>query len=130
MQIKYKLGILLFITAFSSGQILAAEQGKAAAKSETAEQKMVVEDPQAAAANKVILAADAARKKAGSVGGEWRDTGKMLKQAKAAVKSGAYDKAIKLAEKAGRQGELGYTQATSQQKLQLPSYVTSLYVNK
>ncbi len=124
MQIKYKLGMLLFMTAFAGGQILAADQGKAT------EQKTVVEDPQAAAANKVILAADAARKKAGSVGGEWRDTGKMLKQAKAAVKSGAYDKAIKLAEKAGRQGELGYTQATSQQKLQLPSYVTSLYVNK
>lgn len=63
------------------------------------------------AAEKAIAAAEAARKKAKSVGGEWRDIGKIIKKAKAALKAGDDKKAIKLANKARRQGEMGYTQA-------------------
>ena len=68
------------------------------------------EDSAAAA----IGAANDARKKAASVGGEWRDTGKFIKQAKAAAADGDYEKAIKLANKAKTEGELGYAQAISQ----------------
>ena len=77
----------------------------------------------AAEAEKVIAEAEAARKKAASVGGEWRDTGKMIKQAQAAVKAGEHDKAIKLAKTAKQQGMLGYEQAVSQKALRMPAYL-------
>jgi uncharacterized protein YabN with tetrapyrrole methylase and pyrophosphatase domain len=54
------------------------------------------------------------QKKAASVGGEWRDIGKFLKQAEEAAKKGDYETAIKLAEKARFQGEMGYKQALDQ----------------
>ncbi len=54
------------------------------------------------------------QKKAASVGGEWRDIGKFLKQAEAAAKKGDYDTAVKLAAKARFQGEMGYKQALEQ----------------
>ncbi len=59
------------------------------------------------ACEKAITHANAARKKAASVGGEWRDIKKILKKAKKAGGS----KCVKLANKARRQGELGYAQA-------------------
>lgn len=74
-------------------------------------------------ANQAIAAADAARKKAGSVSGEWRDTAKIIKQANKAAKSKDYAGAVKLANKAREQGELGYTQAVSQKELTMPSYL-------
>ena len=67
--------------------------------------------------------ADAARKKAASVGGEWRDTGKMLKQAKAAWEAGEHEKATKLVEKAKTQGELGYEQAMKEKGADMPDYI-------
>jgi hypothetical protein len=67
--------------------------------------------------------AQAARKKAASVGGEWRDTGKIIKEAKAAAEMGDYETAMKLADKAQKQGELGYEQAMSQQDAGLPDYL-------
>jgi hypothetical protein len=70
-----------------------------------------------------IAAAETAQKKAASVDGEWRDTGKIIKKAKAAQAEGKFDKAVKLANKAARQGELGYEQANSQRELQTPSYL-------
>lgn len=63
------------------------------------------EDAQAA-----IAAAKDATKKAGSVGYEWRDTGKMIKSAEAALKEGKVEDAIKLANKAKRQSENAYAQ--------------------
>lgn len=57
-----------------------------------------------------IEAADAARKQAASVGHEWRDTGKFIDQARKLLKEGKLDEALALAEKAQRQGELGYKQ--------------------
>ncbi len=58
--------------------------------------------------------AKAAQKKAASVGGEWRDTGKILKQADKAAAAGDTAKAVKLANKAKKQGEMGYQQAMDQ----------------
>lgn len=76
-----------------------------------------------AAAEEAIAAAEAARKKAASVKGEWRDTKKMIKEAEELVKSGEFDEAIKKANKAKRQGELGYEQALSQKGADFPEYV-------
>lgn len=72
----------------------------------------------------VYVEAVAARKKAASVGMEWRDIGKFLKTAKKAAGDGDYETAIKLAEKAKKQGELGYQQAMAQSKIWVPSALT------
>ena len=77
----------------------------------------------AAEAETAIAAAEAARKKADAVGGEWRDTAKMIKDAGEQLKSGQFDAAVKLANKAKQQGELGYAQAISQKGATFPSYV-------
>ena len=70
----------------------------------------------------MIGQADASRKKAASVSGEWRDTGKFIKKAKAALKDGKYEKAIKLAKKAKREGDLGYQQMVNQKEFKMPGY--------
>ena len=75
------------------------------------------------AAEAAIAAAEKSRKNAASVDGEWRDTGKMIKKAKAAMKEGKFDKAIKIADFAKRQGQYGYEQAISQKTLKIPSYL-------
>lgn len=68
--------------------------------------------------------AEQARKKADSIGGEWRDTAKFLKQAKAAADAGELNKAMKLARRAKGEGELGYIQASSQKgNVPIPSYL-------
>ena len=77
----------------------------------------------AESAKSSIAAADAARKKAGSVGGEWRDTAKMIKKANKAASAKNYAAAVKIANKAREQGELGYQQAVSQKELKMPSYL-------
>lgn len=69
----------------------------------------------AAAAKSAIAAAEAALKKARGVEGEWRDAKKqMVKKAKAAASKGDYKQAIKLANEAKFQGEMGYKQAMDQ----------------
>lgn len=71
------VGLLSYAcTAVSGGST------KSVASSETA-QAATEQDYQSA-----LAAARAAQKKAGSVDGEWRDTGKLLKQAEAAAKGG------------------------------------------
>jgi hypothetical protein len=65
-------------------------------------------------AEKAIAAAKDARKQAASVGGEWRDIGKMIKKAEKLLKEGKTEEAAKMAEAAEAQGMLGYIQATSQ----------------
>ncbi|MGD8913312.1 MAG: SoxXA-binding protein [Candidatus Thiodiazotropha sp.] len=72
---------------------------------------------------KLITAADEARKQAASVGGEWRDTGNMISKAKALLDKGDFVAAAKLANKAAKQGHLGYEQAMSQKELKMPSYL-------
>ncbi|NEV62937.1 hypothetical protein [Thiorhodococcus minor] len=74
-------------------------------------------------ATQVIEAAEAARKKAASVGGEWRDTAKMITEAEGLAKSGKFEESIALANKAERQGELGYEQAMREKDADFPSYV-------
>lgn len=76
-----------------------------------------------AQSQKAIAGAEESRKKAASVHGEWRDTGKIIKKAKAAQSEGKYDQAVKLANKAQRQGQLGYEQASAQKELSMPSYL-------
>lgn len=65
-------------------------------------------------AEAAIAAAKASQKAAGSVGGEWRDTGKIIKKAEKAAADGNYGDAEKLAKKAEAQGKLGKEQALSQ----------------
>ncbi|MCG6861399.1 MAG: hypothetical protein LJE70_09030 [Chromatiaceae bacterium] len=72
---------------------------------------------------KAIAAADTARKKAASVGGEWRDTGKLIDNAQKLAEEGKLDEALELANKAMRQGELGYEQAMSQKDATMPEYM-------
>ena len=106
MQIKTKLSILILAGALATGCTTLAANERTAADAEAA-----------------IAAAKAAQKKAGSVAGEWRDTGKMIKQAEAAVKAGDFAKAVKTAGKAQHQGEVGYEQAVSQKEFKMPSYL-------
>lgn len=63
-----------------------------------------------------IAAAEASNAKAKAAGYEWRDTGKMIKEAKKAAEMKDYDKAIKLAKKAENQGELAVKQQASETK--------------
>ncbi|MBF2761198.1 MAG: SoxXA-binding protein [Ectothiorhodospiraceae bacterium AqS1] len=58
-----------------------------------------------------------ARKAAAAVGHEWRDTKKMLRQAKGLAEKGEFEKAIALANRAKRQGELGVIQAEHEEKV-------------
>ena len=60
-------------------------------------------------------AAVAARKAAAEVGYEWRDTKKLLRQARKLAKKGEFEKAVALAIRAKRQGELGVMQAEEQE---------------
>ena len=59
-------------------------------------------------------AGQAARKAAARLGFEWRDTRRMLRRARKLAEKGEYEKAIKLANRARRQGELGVLQAKEQ----------------
>jgi hypothetical protein len=58
-----------------------------------------------------IAAAETAVKKANSVGGEWRDTENLIKDAKAALGKGELDSAMKLAKTAEEEAKLGALQA-------------------
>ena len=75
----------------------------------------------AAASTAAIAAAEQARKAAAKVEGEWRDVGKILKKAKQAADKGDYATAVKLADKARDQAEMGYQQATEQKDVGFPS---------
>jgi len=76
-------------------------------------------------AAEAIAAADAALKRAASVNGEWRDSRNILKAAEKAAEAGDEAKAIKLAKKAQAQGDLGYTQSTTQPDASTPPYLTN-----
>ena len=65
-------------------------------------------------AEAAIAAAKEAQMQANSVGGEWRDTAKMIKRAEKLLKEGKHQEAAAMAQKAEAQGMLGYMQATSQ----------------
>ena len=80
-------------------------------------------DPNVAKAQQMIDKAEAARKQADSVGGEWRDTAEMIETAKTELSKGQVVTAMKLAAEAHKQGVLGYQQAVSQRELKMPSYL-------
>jgi starvation-inducible outer membrane lipoprotein len=61
-----------------------------------------------------IMAAEHETARASNVGYEWRDTGKIIKQAQEAMKQGQYDKAVKLANKAKQQSTLAIQQQHEQ----------------
>jgi len=79
--------------------------------------------PTEKSAQQAIAAAKAAIKKAASADGEWRDSGKFVKDAEAAVTEKDYAKAEKLAKKAEMEGDLGYKQAMAEQHAGNPSYL-------
>lgn len=58
-----------------------------------------------ASTDEAIAAAEKARKAAAAVGYEWRDTGSMIKQAKALAAKGNHEKAIQVANKAEEEGK-------------------------
>lgn len=65
-------------------------------------------------AKSAILAAEHETKRAKAKGFEWRDTGKMIKKAKAALKDGDIETAVKLANKAKHQSANAIAQAADQ----------------
>jgi hypothetical protein len=68
--------------------------------------------------------AEAARKQAASVGGEWRDVEKFLKESQEAATAGDLEKAMKLVAKAKAHAEVGHKQAMAQQGKDLtPAYL-------
>jgi len=69
------------------------------------QQKPAPAAEKASAAELAIKAAKAANKKAKAVGFEWRDTGKLITKAEAALKKGDEKTALKLANKARFQAE-------------------------
>lgn len=81
---------------------------------------MAALDSQAA---KAIDQAVAAQKKAGSVGGEWRDVEPLIQLARKQGEAGKTQIAIKLANEAKAQAELGVQQAESQKTIPVPPYL-------
>lgn len=79
-------------------------------------------DP-AADVDAVIKKAEVARQRAASVSGEWRDTEKLIQQAKNSVQENNFANALILANQAYHQGELGYQQAMRQKNLDFPAYL-------
>ena len=68
-----------------------------------------------ASAEQAIADAKSANAQAKAMGVEWRDTGKIIKAAQAALKAGDYAKAVKQANKARRQADNAMKQAKAEQ---------------
>ncbi len=67
--------------------------------------------------NTAFTAANEARKMAGSLGHEWRDTAKLLKQATEAAQGGDLTKAMQLVATAQLQADAGIVQANRESSL-------------
>lgn len=76
-----------------------------------------------AAYEAALANAKAEQKKAAAMGGEWRDTGTMIKNAESAAAAGDYAKAKKLADQAAAQGRIGQQQAAEQANVGNPAYL-------
>lgn len=111
MKVKTLIGTSLVALSLAMGAAGCAGTGGG---QQTASAAAPAKSAQAQEFERIYAEAVKARKKAASVGFEWRDIGKFLKKAKAAAKKGDYGKAIKLARKAKVQAELGYQQYLSQ----------------
>ncbi len=68
----------------------------------------------ASTTDEAIASAEAARKAAAEVGYEWRDTGKMIKEAKKLAAKGKNAEAIQLAKKAEEEGKDALNQYRSE----------------
>jgi len=80
-------------------------------------------EDKAAVAEAMINDAEKAREKAASVGGEWRDVGGLIKEAKTLAGAGEFDKAIEVASAAKFQSERGYEQALAERNADFPDYM-------
>ena len=74
-------------------------------------------EPTAADFNKAFADANDARKMAGELGHEWRDTAKILKKAQETAAAGDLKKAMELVAEAKLQGEAGIVQAKRESAL-------------
>lgn len=74
-------------------------------------------------AKQAIAAAEEAQKRAAAVGGEWRDVGEMIKNAKTLAGAGELDQAIEVASAAQFQSERGYEQAMEERDAGFPDYM-------
>jgi len=119
---KTRTQALAFSAALVGG-ILIGGCAQQPEKAESASAPATVATGSAAEYEEAITAAKAAQKKAASVGGEWRDVGKMIKEAGKAADAGDYAKATELATLARKHSELGYEQMMAQQKIENPDYM-------
>ena len=87
--------------------------GLAAGCASTPDQSDAVADQ--ASAEQAIADAKSSNAQAKAMGAEWRDTGKMIKSAEAALAAGDYAKAVDLANKSRRQAENAMKQAKAEQ---------------
>lgn len=98
-------------TAFT-GALIIALSSFASIEASAAEDSLYIDTLQA------IIDADSTLKIAAKQQGEWRDSMKLLQQAKAAAEKGYMPIAMKLAKKAKFQGEMGLAQARDQKNIQ------------
>ena len=80
-------------------------------------------DTAAADYQAALAQAKTAQRQAAQVGGEWRDTAKLIQAAETAAAQSDYVKAKSLAERASAQGRLGQEQASSQTDVGNPAYL-------
>jgi len=90
---------------------------------QVAEGDATVEEDKQTQAESLIAAAEEAREKAASVGGEWRDTAKMIKSARTLAGAGEFEEAIKAAAAAKFQAERGYEQAMEEKGAGFPDFM-------
>lgn len=104
---------LLAAAAFAAGCASTPAPAPAPQQSKAPEQAAPaapVQTNTAAQAQEAIAAAEKSRDQAKAVGYEWRDTSEMIDDAKKAATAGEFDKAVKLAKAAAREGELAVKQ--------------------
>lgn len=106
-----------------SGCSTQSEKADTTAKVETAVESAAPASSGQQGYDAALAAAKSEIKKAQSVGGEWRDTGKLLKKADKAAAEGNFGDATKLAEKAKFQAIAGQEQAASQVNAGNPAYL-------
>jgi hypothetical protein len=104
---------LLAATILASGCASSPAPSKTAAtQAQAPAAKVDVSAVQAENAKTAIAAAEKSRNAATASGFEWRDTSTMIDDAKKAAAAGEFDKAIKLAGQAERQGAIAAKQST------------------
>lgn len=103
-----KLALLLTVSTLALGGCSWSWPWSSSASSASSAGGGAITKDSAAAA---ITSAETALKKADAVGGSWRDTDKLIKEAKTALEKGELDNATKLAKTAEEEAKLGEQQA-------------------